>query len=323
MKVETHDQTTDEVLLDVLDRCSPAGIELSPDLIERAADVLHLHGVQLDGRVARLDPPLERLSEAAITSRLDVHGRRYLRSLEIERVHPSTNTTLVERAAREPIDGCVLTTELQSAGRGRRGRGWQSLYACNIAVSLGADFENAAQLQAFSLVVGVVVALAIEDVSGAKVDLKWPNDVWFEDRKVAGILVEVVSNAESVRVVSGIGINVRLPEAARRRIDQPVSDLHDVTGTWVSRNALLAALINRFAASVGLFRERGFAAFEAAYRELDCLAGRTVEVSGGESFAGVAQGIDSSGELTVRTASGVRKVRSGEVSVRPAADPHP
>ncbi len=129
----------------------------------------------------------------------------------------------------------------------------------------------------------------------------------------------MVPAGESLRVVTGIGINVRLPPAVRRLIDQRVCDLRDVTGRLVSRNALLAALINRFAACLDVFRDAGFAAFRDTYAQLDCLRGRNVVVSGGEYVSGIARGVNASGELIIETANGLRSVRSGDVSVRPAA----
>ena len=307
----------DVEFLDWLDRLSPMAIEFPAEVLERHRRDLLAHGAVIDGRQVSLQPPLERLSAVRVRKGLDANGSRWIRSLTLDRVHASTNTTMVERARTADVEGDVLTTELQSAGRGRRGRRWTSLYACNLAVSLGSTFNDIPAADGFSLVAGIAVVMALQDVGAHGALLKWPNDVWWRDRKLCGILTEAVPSGGKLQVIAGIGLNVRLPEAARARIDQPVADAADLAGAPVSRNTLLAALVNRYAACTERFRETGLGPFVDAWHELDALAGRPVAALGAQSLEGIARGINSAGELLIERAGQLIAIRSGEVSVRP------
>ena len=308
------------VMLDLLDQCPPGAripAAMKPDDERWLVAGLEAHGAVVESGYASLSTPFEMISVETILRSLSPESRAWLGALQVHREHPSTNTALLEQAYENSVEGLVATTEYQSAGRGRRGRSWMSLYASNIAVSLGASFDSPAQLEGWSLAVGIAVVNAIRNVGAVDAMLKWPNDVWWRERKVAGILVETTGFTR-VQAIAGIGVNVRVPAAARTAVDQAVADVSEAAGHQVSRNALLVQVIQEFHKTLLEFRSGGMASLTASWDAMDVLRGRQVVVSGAESGKGVAQGINSSGELLLATADGVRAIRSGEVSVRPA-----
>lgn len=269
----------------------------------------------------RLGEPVTLLDGAEIVSCLDAASRPALRRLFIEESLDSTNAFLRERFAQGAGHGEVCLAESQGAGRGRRGRRWISPWGRGLLLSLGWRFENGvAALEGLSLAVGVVLAEVLER-EGARVALKWPNDVLLASDegqpKLAGILLEVQGDLEGpCEVVIGIGLNVFLPEAVRNEIDQPVAAVADqVPG--VSRNVLAAGLIGGLLELMQRFEAEGFAAWQAAWNARHAHANREVEViQGSQRYRGVALGVDEAGHLEVRCGDELRRLAGGEISVR-------
>jgi BirA family biotin operon repressor/biotin-[acetyl-CoA-carboxylase] ligase len=150
--------------------------------------------------------------------------------------------------------------------------------------------------------------------------LKWPNDVWLHDRKLAGILIETANLGDSPATryaVVGVGVNIKQREAAG--LSTPPAWLGEVLPGVDAPQALLriaAALVQ----AVKAFEMHGFSPFKTRFNERDALGGLTVTLSDGRS--GVVQGVDGAGALLVRTDQGLQRVTSSEVSVRPL-DPPP
>ncbi|MFN0161320.1 MAG: biotin--[acetyl-CoA-carboxylase] ligase [Burkholderiales bacterium] len=232
----------------------------------------------------------------------------------------STNSDLLARAA-ELKSGHVLAAEAQTAGRGRRGRRWIAPPGASLAFSLLWRFRRPpAHMMGLSLAVGVAAARALEDAGATGVVLKWPNDLlavreagW---AKLGGILVEIgPTSARETRVVLGIGINV-LPMAAQG-IDQPYADA--VTqGADADRNVLLAGLLTRLAEVLAIFEAAGFASLAADWNAMHAHTGLPVALlqEGAADLHGIAIGVSSDGALILETAEGVRRIVSGEVSLR-------
>lgn len=270
----------------------------------------------------RLAWPLEALDGERIRSELDVATRKRLRALAVHWRIDSTSTELQRRAAAGAGAIEVCLAETQSAGRGRRGRAWQSPLGGNLYFSLLRRFEaGMAALSGLSLVAGIAVVEALADCGVAGVGLKWPNDVLADGRKLAGILVELGGEfLGPCHAVIGIGINLRLPADARARIDQPAIDVASLRGGAApSRNVLAARLMTRLIAALDRFEAQGFAAFAQAYADHDVLHGRNVRVlAAGESREGVAAGVDARGALVVRHGRNATHYDSAEISVRAA-----
>lgn len=283
----------------------------------REAGELGIEVESVRGRGYRLDDPPVWLDAAAVAKLLGPRARRF--HVEVVEHVDSTNSALLERAEAGGAPGTVLATELQSAGRGRRGRSWASGLGGALTFSLLWRFEQgAAALTGLSLVVGLAVARALASLGAADVRLKWPNDILHQGRKLGGILIEVRGDALGpTAAVIGIGLNVRVPAALEARIDQPVSDTMRA-GAGVDRNRLLAAVLQELAELLDAFARHGFAPLEPEYRRWHALqdAPVLVNLGDGKPVRGHARGTADDGALIVETSEGVRRFHGGEVSLR-------
>jgi BirA family biotin operon repressor/biotin-[acetyl-CoA-carboxylase] ligase len=280
-------------------------------------------GIAIDDGSARLGADVELLSAEAVRAALAPPAAQWLRVLDCRTQIPSTNTALLNRAETASIHGHVLAAEVQTAGRGRRGRTWLSPFGRNLAVSIGVRLERpAAQVGALSLAVGVAVRQALVDFGVREVELKWPNDVLLDGRKVAGILIELARPSPPVEVVIGIGVNVGCADAVQSQVEQAIADVQEHVAQ-PSRNRLLALLLTRVAAASARFDTHGFAAFRAEWQQSHRYQGAEVTVSspsaaGPTAVTGKAIGVSGSGALRVATGNGVREFIGGEVTVREA-----
>lgn len=241
-------------------------------------------------------------------------------SVEVVPEIDSTNAELMRRARAGRTEPVVLTALCQSAGRGRLGRPWVTLPGASLALSIGLPLAPA-DWSGLSLAVGLAAAEAL----GPAVRLKWPNDLWWGDRKLGGILIETANvgpgPAGGRYCVIGIGVNLATPalppDAPPNAVAPTGLDTlalaqgetpRDI-GHWL---ATLAAAVLRAARA---FERGGFAPLVGRYDARDALRGRTVRLSDGSE--GIAEGVEPDGALRLRTAAGVRRVQQGEVSVRP------
>lgn len=269
------------------------------------------------GHGYRLAEPVELLELASIHAALPAAIRRRLGGIELHWQLDSSNDELLRRVGRGLRDHSLCLAEQQSAGRGRRGRSWHTPLGGALALSLYRRCDGAmARLAGLSLVAGLAAIHALAQCGIAGVDLKWPNDLVFDQAKLGGILIDVGGEALGpCHAVIGIGINLRLGPAAAR-IGQAATDLAAL-GPLPSRNLLAARLITALEDTVDRFLEEGLGAFAARYREHDSLRGREVDVlRGGARLHGTALGVDARGALRVRLANGEQVIDSGEVSVR-------
>jgi len=270
----------------------------------------------------RLPSPVELLDAARIGAEIDRSRRRQIRNLELLFDVDSTNTRLLGAPPPPPGSADVCLSELQHAGRGRRGRRWIAPFGTSVAMSLAWTFGDAPRtLPALSLAVGVAVSRALRRAGADDTNLKWPNDIWFQDRKIGGVLIELKAEASGpVHVVIGIGINVALPPAARREIEAGgvrVAAAADACAEAPSRNMLAGAILDELLGMLGLFEREGFAPFRGAWEALDALRGRPVRVLLSDAvFSGTAQGVDPEGALRVVTKNGTQRFVSGEASLR-------
>jgi BirA family biotin operon repressor/biotin-[acetyl-CoA-carboxylase] ligase len=285
----------------------------------REASGLGLAVESVRGRGYRLHDAPVWLDVKCVENLLGAHAKRF--RIEVVDHVASTNTTLLDRAASELPSGAVLATEIQSAGRGRRGRAWTSGLGGALTFSLMWRFERGAgALTGLSLVVGIAVVRALSRLGGSEVRLKWPNDVLYRGRKLGGILIEVQGDALGpATAVIGIGINVRMPPAWRDRIDQPVADAVEA-GVGHDRNRLLANVLEELAEWLDAFSRQGFAPLEPEFRRWHALQDAEVVVRPGQGapVQGRARGTAEDGSLLVETAEGMLRFHGGEVSLRAA-----
>ncbi len=240
----------------------------------------------------------------------------------------STNAQLVTRT--DAPGGMALVCEHQSAGRGRRGHAWTSGLGASLTFSLLWRFAlPPAALSGLPLAVAVIAAEELEHQGCAGIALKWPNDLLHQGCKLGGILIETTrpSGPHETACIIGIGINVRLPSSLADRIERPVTDLAAVAkaqGQSVpDRTTLLAGLLRALAARLPRYEAQGLPAFREAWLRRHAHQGRQVMLVQDERVLveGEAQGIAEDGALLVRTAKGLERVLSGEVSLREQAGP--
>lgn len=233
-------------------------------------------------------------------------------TVEILREVESTNSELMRRARAGRMDPVLLVAQRQTAGRGRLGRGWVSADGASLTFSLGMALAPA-DWSGLSLAVGVSLAESLHPA----VRLKWPNDLWLQDRKLGGILIETASFGEREArryAVIGVGINIAAPSAAG--LSTAPAWLQEVLPGVDAGQALLR-IAPSLVQTVKAFEPFGFAPFQARFDARDALRDRAVVL--GDGTLGTAHGTSESGALLVHTAGGMQTVSSAEVSVRPAA----
>jgi BirA family transcriptional regulator, biotin operon repressor / biotin---[acetyl-CoA-carboxylase] ligase len=238
-------------------------------------------------------------------------------SVEILPEIDSTNSELMRRARAGRTEPTLLVAEQQTAGRGRMGRAWQSRAGDSLTFSFGISLSPASW-EGLSLAVGVSAAQSLSASGSEQIQLKWPNDLWWQGRKLAGILIETTSPpAASTSLarfaVIGVGINIRARPVDPHMSTEPawLQEISPDSSPQTALERLFAPLLSDLLE----FERAGFAAFSSRFAARDGLKGRQVSLSDG--LQGQARGVDGSGALLVHTSQGVQRVASQEVSVRP------
>jgi BirA family biotin operon repressor/biotin-[acetyl-CoA-carboxylase] ligase len=285
-----------------------------------------------DRRGYRLESPVELLDVAALRAAAQQAGLPWPGRCEVRFELGSTNDCLHDDAAPPPGAPRLVFAELQTAGRGRRGRQWLAPFGSGLTFSIGWTFADMpAELSALGLAMGVSVVHALREVGATGVGLKWPNDVVHARRKLGGLLLQMRSEAGGPAfVVVGLGLNLRLPEATRLAIVAPgataVTDLAEACGGLLPRRTAVAAHVaGRMLEGLERFAHAGFAPFAADWAAFDSLRDAPVTVLRYDGpMAGIARGADAEGALVVETAPGrFERVHAGDVSLRAAADAAP
>ena len=234
----------------------------------------------------------------------------------------STSSELMRRARSGLMEPVLLTAEDQTAGRGRLGKGWHSKPGQSLTFSIALPLAPASW-SGLSLAVGVSLAHSLH----LDVRLKWPNDLWLQQRKLGGILVETASTGEAAQgqrmVVIGVGINIARPEVSAVAALAPErsavaamapAGLAEVL-VGITPGEALERVVPALVQDVLAFASQGFGAFAQRFAQLDALQGRAVQLSDGSR--GTACGVNDDGALQVLTDQGMQTVTSAEVSVRP------
>jgi BirA family biotin operon repressor/biotin-[acetyl-CoA-carboxylase] ligase len=248
-------------------------------------------------------PNFEPLSRAEVAAALGSLADAF--SVELLPECDSTNSRLL--ADPPPDDGRipVLAADRQTAGRGRRGRVWQSWPGAGLTFSLQWRFAPGGTVPpGLSLVVGLAVARTLEALGVEGVQLKWPNDVLVHGHKIAGILIELVSGrGRPSAAVIGVGINLRLPPEAAIESALGVTDLARCLDAPPAGSRLLGLVLAQ--------------PLRGAWQQRNAFAELPVQILGeAEPLAGTCVGVDSDGALLLQTSEGLRRVLSGDVSLR-------
>jgi BirA family biotin operon repressor/biotin-[acetyl-CoA-carboxylase] ligase len=300
-------------------------LKVSRAAVWKAVERLRALGVEVQAlprRGYRLSNPVELLDARRIGAELGPERMAHLRTLDLMFDVDSTNSRLLGNAPPPLGQADACLSELQHAGRGRRGRRWIAPFGAGVALSVAWTFsDGAGALAALSLGVGVAVARALERAGARGVTLKWPNDIWLRDRKLGGVLIELRAEASGpAHVVIGVGVNVDLPAAARREIEAGgvrVAAVADACAAVPSRNLVAGAILDELLSMLGQFEREGFAAFRDAWTALDALSGRPARVLLGHTvISGTSRGVDQEGALLLDTGDRVQRFVSGEASLR-------
>lgn len=286
----------------------------------RSIDAAGFEIEKVRGRGYRLGRVVSLLDAGCVRTALGADAGRI--NLEIRDVVDSTNTQLMQRAGQGAKSGSVLAAEVQSAGRGRRGRPWHSGIGSTLTFSLLWRFsQGARELAGLSLAVGLGLARALRAAGAGEARLKWPNDVVMPDGKLAGILIEMQGDVlgPSAAVI-GVGINVGPDPRVRAAVDQPMADLETAAGKIVDRNVLLATLLKELVAVLDLFATRGFAPLREEWQIRHVHQDKKVSLMlpDGKKITGIARGVADDGALLLESGGGVTRHHSGDISLRAA-----
>lgn len=281
---------------------------------------LDIHAVP--GQGYRLFTPFQPLSADLIRLPLSESVNARLGGLDVLHEIDSTSEYLKRTKSRHnPCCIRVCAAEWQSSGRGRRGRRWVSPYGTNVYLSLAMQLSKSIlRYGGLSLAAAVAVLQAIRGCGIDDLGVKWPNDILYQGRKIAGILLDLSGESSGpFYVVLGIGVNLKIPDRAGREIDQPWADLSQ-SGVKLDRNYLAGRILEAVVLAVDGFSEKGLEAFIHEWERFDLLSGRVVEMhlEGKSMITGVARGIDADGALLVERNGVTSRFHAGEVSVRAA-----
>ncbi|WP_159567721.1 bifunctional biotin--[acetyl-CoA-carboxylase] ligase/biotin operon repressor BirA [Budvicia diplopodorum] len=297
-----------------------SGEQLGSDLgMSRAAINKHMQVLRdwgldvftVPGKGYRLPAPIQLLDQQAITERLP-EGR-----VTVLPVVNSTNQYLMDRLG-ELRSGDACVAEYQQAGRGRRGRQWFSPFGANLYMSMYWKLDQGpAAAVGLSLVIGIVMAEVLHKLGAADVRVKWPNDLYLNDCKLAGILVELTGKTgDAANVVIGAGINLSMRDPDASVVNQRWANLSD-GGVAIDRNLLVATLLSTLSETLKQFEQQGLAPFISRWSRLDNFIDRPVKLLIGENqIHGIARGIDKQGALLLEQDGVVKPYIGGEISLR-------
>lgn len=236
----------------------------------------------------------------------------------------STNRYLMQESARGVANGSCVVAQIQTSGRGRRGRTWLSQLGGSLTFSLLWRFQcGAAGLSGLSLVVGLALVRALHSLGLTDVQLKWPNDLVVNHQgqwhKLGGILIELQGDMEGPSAaVIGIGLNLEMDANMRQQIDQAVMGLNTLIGHALNPNMLLGRCLSHLAIHLSQFAEHGFVFFQGDWTRYHAFHQELVNLllASGQVVPGKVLGIAEEGSLLVETASGQQRFNAGEISVR-------
>jgi BirA family transcriptional regulator, biotin operon repressor / biotin---[acetyl-CoA-carboxylase] ligase len=247
----------------------------------------------------------------------------------------STNAELLRRAQTRSIHARSISADVQTAGRGQRGRRWHAAAGDALLMSVGWCFGRDERLDGLSLAVGVMVARTAQRFASERITLKWPNDLLLDGRtKLSGILIETLPLDADRRVaVIGIGINIRAPQLIE--FDRPANfdalppgallsgfQQRNADGATIVRDALRQAVLDELAAHLPRFASDGFRAFRDEWWARRAYADASVRVLAPEALphnavSGRIANIDETGALTIDDGRTLHTLHSGTISIRP------
>jgi len=255
----------------------------------------------------------ELLNLTKIKTYLSSDCRHYLENAIIFDEIASTNLFLTEGGVHQGKQYSICLAESQTQGRGRLNKSWVSPFGCNLYLSVLQHFPGTpAQLSGLSLAIATVLAEVLTQYGAQGIQLKWPNDVLWQNRKLAGILIELGRHQNAV---IGIGLNLAMPDELKQ---DSIVDLAEIMKKTPERNKLAAQLIENLLKALEQFKQKGLQPFLSLWKHYDKWVDQPVQVlMGAETVEGQYLGVDEKGCMILQTHDGVkRQFFSGEVSLR-------
>ncbi len=299
-------------------------LKLTRTAVWKGVQQLQALGVDVQavtGRGYRIPDGIELLNQALIEKNLCATTRELLDQLIILENVSSTNDYLLHVLKEKPRQTMACLAEYQTKGRGRHGRHWISSFASGCCLSLLWHFEcGPNEIMGLSLAMGVAIVNALKRYGISEgIALKWPNDILWQGRKLAGILIEMIAESYGLcSVVVGIGLNLQMPAQPHQELSQPWVNLADIVEQPPQRNYFIALLLNELVQTLRVFSSKDLDEFIAEWQQYDSLLGQEVvlNTASGEVL-GVMQGISSRGELLLETHDGkLSSFAHGEVSIK-------
>ena len=222
----------------------------------------------------------------------------------------STNDYLIAQPFQEVIQLCIAREQTQ--GKGQHGRVWCSQKDGSILFSIRQNFNTSCDLSGLSLVVALAIVKSLEEACTIeRLSIKWPNDIYFGDKKLSGILLENQLHGDKQSVVIGVGVNYALGE--NLGCETPWIDLTTISDSVTNITALTAAIINTILAYVKRFEKNGFEDFQSEWVAYDMLKGQRAKVERASNpFAGEVMGVNSKGALLISNENGIEVMYSSE-----------
>lgn len=260
----------------------------------------------VSGKGYKLETDIELLSTKKIRAALSKEHLEKIDQIEILKKIDSTNNYLMSSKVG-PSKNLVCLAEEQVSGKGRNRRYWVSSFARNIALSIRWNYDSLPYgISGLSLAIGIAISRTCKSLGLNDVKLKWPNDVYINEKKLAGILIEIQGEPRGpCGVVVGIGLNISLNEKEREEIDQActdiLSELSDERTESLSRNGVVSLMISDLIDVLQQFEAEGFTPFVSEWNDVDLLAGHkiTLKISEAKTIKGMCEGINKDGALMV------------------------
>lgn len=273
------------------------------------------------GRGYQIPGGLDLLSGEEIQAALSSNNQLF-KSVKVVTSLDSTSSELQRDWRVNPGLGRVVIAEHQSQGRGRKGRKWVSPFAANLYFSVGVELPlGLSALGGLSLAVGISLCRSLAPFCHKKIQVKWPNDLLVDGKKLAGILVEASGDSNDTSFINiGVGVNWAMQDEHGEFIDQAWTNLKPLLKSTQSpsRQAVLIAILTELDLTLQKYLKAGFGEFAREWPSLSAFHGRRIVVQQSNKWVeGIELGVESNGALRLQTEQGEAIFHSGEVSLRP------
>ncbi len=310
-------------IVDILNDCKlhtgtdiAATLGISRTAVWKTIQRLKKYNIEIESQHQgyQLSVPLILLDKMKIESFLNEFGLTF----EIFETIPSTSVYLKNKIPLRTMSFCL--SEHQSMGRGRLGRSWVSPFGKNIYCSFSYTFsKDISEMSGLSLVIGILIARSFESLDPRlKPFLKWPNDIYIDNQKAGGVLIDLIAEAHgNCTAIISVGLNINMKDVTLEGVDQPWTSLEHILNEKLDRNVVVVQMMQSILKGMEVFLEKGIEPFLTDWKQYDLLEGKNISVSTGrEVISGIARGVDAHGYLRLELSSGnVKKFSYGDTTL--------